>query len=1070
MAYINGNKPIVTDGLIYALDFGNSRCYTSGSTQATSLAYDRATTSISGSPAFNNDLLDFTSTKFIKRDGSLPALDPNGTFTVMFVGNSVSSTGTFLRQDTLNSTINPSSSLFGFGLDSGDFSRSYPGFTSSSLQHVTYRYSEGTIDTFINGIPITASVANASLTNTAVSNALFLGDTAGGFSGSLAQFYVYNRALSADEIYTTYLVSAERNGLPTVPKPYTQDENVYKYVQTTGITDLDTISAIDTFVSNLKSNGLWNKMTAIYPFLTTSTGSQAINLKDPGVLGLGLTGSFTGSNVGLTPASSTAYVDTLPSNIPYPSIDSASAHLSLLSYDVPQGNGFLAGNSAPAVGGDLIIASGSKVYHAFKTVGTSSFIPLVSSITDVEVMVVAGGGGGGFYRAAGGGAGGLIYSSSVIITPNTQIQVIVGDGGAELTNGQSSSFGTIQSTGGGFGGNRSGVGGGNGGSGGGGVYTANSGSGIPGQGNDGSTRGLINSSTGGGGGGAGSASIFNPSNITGNSGGSGSFYPQFSLLGGSPAGWFAGGGGGATVYGIQYTGSGGIGGGGNGGSNAPGFNGVSNTGGGGGGGGGGSTSIGFGGRGGSGIVIVGYTIPPGLTALTGSGTGFYLTDSALTASVNSQFTSGITGSGNIGFLTVSRTGSNSFSIRKNNSTVTINSASLGALSSDIFFNTANLAGSGSLPQPTSISYASIGAGLTDSEVSTYYNLVSQFQTNLKRQNTLLDNYSGAAAAYSLRRIGPSGYFGPAIRVRRDSDNTLRDIGFTSDGQLDTVGLLDFVGVTGSGFVQTWYDQSGNGRDAIQNTTTAQPFIVTSGSIERSQNKNTIRTFTGGFVESAALPAFDYFSFYSLVTPITTGGSNQASYVGLGTGGSYKLFFGYGPTQPQITFFNKGGSNRVTNLNIVNNVRKLISVDANFDNVLFSLNGVLTNTQNITGTTGGGTNIKIGNGYSSTTKPSLHQELILYTSSRRDISDNVNSNILSAYTTGSDPDYQSFITATGITQPTQSAALETLVSDLKSYGLWSKMKAIYPMVTDRNNRFAQSEDFSSTWNTISLSIN
>jgi hypothetical protein len=807
MAYINGNKPIVTDGLIYALDFGNSRCYTSGSTQATSLAYDRATTSISGSPAFNNDLLDFTSTKFIKRDGSLPALDPNGTFTVMFVGNSVSSTGTFLRQDTLNSTINPSSSLFGFGLDSGDFSRSYPGFTSSSLQHVTYRYSEGTIDTFINGIPITASVANASLTNTAVSNALFLGDTAAGFSGSLAQFYVYNRALSADEIYTTYLVSAERNGLPTVPKPYTQDENVYKYVQTTGITDLDTISAIDTFVSNLKSNGLWNKMTAIYPFLTTSTGSQAINLKDPGVLGLGLTGSFTGSNVGLTPASSTAYVDTLPSNIPYPSIDSASAHLSLLSYDVPQGNGFLAGNSAPAVGGDLIIASGSKVYHAFKTVGTSSFIPLVSSITDVEVMVVAGGGGGGFYRAAGGGAGGLIYSSSVIITPNTQIQVIVGDGGAELTNGQSSSFGTIQSTGGGFGGNRSGVGGGNGGSGGGGVYTANSGSGIPGQGNDGSTRGLINSSTGGGGGGAGSASIFNPSNITGNSGGSGSFYPQFSLLGGSPAGWFAGGGGGATVYGIQYTGSGGIGGGGNGGSNAPGFNGVSNTGGGGGGGGGGSTSIGFGGRGGSGIVIVGYTIPPGLTALTGSGTGFYLTDSALTASVNSQFTSGITGSGNIGFLTVSRTGSNSFSIRKNNSTVTINSASLGALSSDIFFNTANLAGSGSLPQPTSISYASIGAGLTDSEVSTYYNLVSQFQTNLKRQNTLLDNYSGAAAAYSLRRIGPSGYFGPAIRVRRDSDNTLRDIGFTSDGQLDTVGLLDFVGVTGSGFVQTWYDQS-----------------------------------------------------------------------------------------------------------------------------------------------------------------------------------------------------------------------------------------------------------------------
>jgi hypothetical protein len=1088
MAYINGNKPIVTDGLIYALDFGNSRCYTSGSTQATSLAYDRATTSISGSPAFNNDLLDFTSTKFIKRDGSLPALDPNGTFTVMFVGNSTGA-GTFLRQDTLNSTINPSSSLFGFGLDSGDFSRSYPGFTSSSLQHVTYRYSEGTIDTFINGIPVTASVANASLTNTAVSNALFLGDTAGGFAGSLAQFYVYNRALSADEIYTTYLVSAERNGLPTVPKPYTQDENVYKYIQTTGITDLDTISAIDTFVSNLKSNGLWNKMTAIYPFLTTSTGSQAINLKDPGVLGLGLTGSFTGSNVGLTPASSTAYVDTLPSNIPYPSIDSASAHLSLLSYDVPQGNGFLAGNSLPALGGDLIITSGSKVYHAFKTVGTSSFIPLVSSITDVEVMVVAGGGGGGNFSGGGGGAGGLIYSSSFSIVPNTSLQVIVGNGGTQGIGGQSSSFGVIQSTGGGFGGSLSS--GGNGGSGGGGWFTSNSGSGIPGQGNDGSTRGSINSGTGGGGGGAGAASPFNPTNIAGNSGGSGSFYSQFLLLGGSPAGWFAGGGGGGTAYGTQYTGSGGIGGGGNGGSGvANGFNGLSNTGGGGGGGG---YSGGAGGQGGSGIVIVGYTIPPGLTALTGSGTGFYLTDSALTASVNSQFTSGITGSGNIGFLTVSRTGSNSFSIRKNNSTVTINSASLGALSTDIFFNTANLAGSGSLPQPTSISYASIGAGLTDSEVSTYYNLVSQFQTNLKRQNTLLDNYSGAAAAYSLRRIGPSGYFGPAIRVRRDSDNTLRDIGFTSDGQLDTVGLLDFVGVTGSGFVNTWYNSNTNGSLSTQSTTGSQASVVASGSILRISGSSGLLTFDG---------INDY---YTIPTDVSFGSTITMLFWIYGNYAGYYLstfernsVTGAGLSTPipnngwvQVGYMWDG----TTNYFIINGVKYTANAGGRFpydypnDRPLFwqgrdgffATNSGPNLSFHLQTAVGANTGFNWSNfntwsyktlGVSATIgNPRFYSgsiaNTIFYNRALTDSELLANYNQLTSTT--SDTDYQAFITATGITQPTQSAALETLVSDLKSYGLWSKMKAIYPMVTDRNNRFAQSEDFSSTWNTGSALV-
>jgi hypothetical protein len=120
--------------------------------------------------------------------------------------------------------------------------------------------------------------------------------------------------------------------------------------------------------------------------------------------------------------------------------------------------------------------------------------------------------------------------------------------------------------------------------------------------------------------------------------------------------------------------------------------------------------------------------------------------------------------------------------------------------------------------------------------------------------------------------------------------------------------------------------------------------------------------------------------------------------------------------------------------------------------------------------GGGTNFIIGNTAGFGSSPANFQEIIYYTSSRRDINTTLNNTLLSAYTTGSDPDYQSFITATGITEPTQSAALETLVSDLKSYGLWSKMKAIYPMVTDRNNRFAQSEDFSSTWNTISLSIN
>ena len=47
--------------------------------------------------------------------------------------------------------------------------------------------------------------------------------------------------------------------------------------------------------------------------------------------------------------------------------------------------------------------------------------------------------------------------------------------------------------------------------------------------------------------------------------------------------------------------------------------------------------------------------------------------------------------------------------------------------------------------------------------------------------------------------------------------------------------------------------------------------------------------------------------------------------------------------------------------------------------------------------------------------------------------------------GVDVDAQAFITAAAITNGTQQNAINQLVLDLKAYGLWSKMKAIYPIV-------------------------
>lgn len=105
---------------------------------------------------------------------------------------------------------------------------------------------------------------------------------------------------------------------------------------------------------------------------------------------------------------------------------------------------------------------------------------------------------------------------------------------------------------------------------------------------------------------------------------------------------------------------------------------------------------------------------------------------------------------------------------------------------------------------------------------------------------LLDTYTGATVAYSLRKLR-SAYSGNCIRVRRSSDNTEQDFGFVNN-ILDTASLLTFCGA-GNGFVTTWYDQSGNANNATQTTAANQPQIVSSGAL-LSINSKTCMSFDG----------------------------------------------------------------------------------------------------------------------------------------------------------------------------------------------------------------------------------
>jgi hypothetical protein len=105
---------------------------------------------------------------------------------------------------------------------------------------------------------------------------------------------------------------------------------------------------------------------------------------------------------------------------------------------------------------------------------------------------------------------------------------------------------------------------------------------------------------------------------------------------------------------------------------------------------------------------------------------------------------------------------------------------------------------------------------------------------------LLDDYSGAAVAYSLRLLR-SGYTGDAIIVTTNGTDS-QSIGFVNN-ELDTASLETFAN-GGDAYVSSWLDQSGNGKNVTQTTFSAMPKIVSSGSTILENGKAAVQ-FDGG---------------------------------------------------------------------------------------------------------------------------------------------------------------------------------------------------------------------------------
>ena len=94
----------------------------------------------------------------------------------------------------------------------------------------------------------------------------------------------------------------------------------------------------------------------------------------------------------------------------------------------------------------------------------------------------------------------------------------------------------------------------------------------------------------------------------------------------------------------------------------------------------------------------------------------------------------------------------------------------------------------------------------------------------------LDTLSASAKStltgtFSLKRVLAS-YSGAVVNIRRSSDSATVDVFGDNSGNLllsNTTTLSTWLGAS-TGFVTTWYDQSGNARNATQATTGSQPSI------------------------------------------------------------------------------------------------------------------------------------------------------------------------------------------------------------------------------------------------------
>ena len=101
------------------------------------------------------------------------------------------------------------------------------------------------------------------------------------------------------------------------------------------------------------------------------------------------------------------------------------------SSTIGQGFGSGGGGVSATTSGGLETESGGYKYHAFIEPGSFT----VGPVTAIDILAVGGGGAGGSYYGAGGGGGGVVTWLNVSLVNVYQLDIAIGDGGANTSPG-----------------------------------------------------------------------------------------------------------------------------------------------------------------------------------------------------------------------------------------------------------------------------------------------------------------------------------------------------------------------------------------------------------------------------------------------------------------------------------------------------------------------------------------------------------------------------------------------------------------------------------------------------------